>query len=150
MYIHLSHIANQDAAIEPRSFSKAMKDQRWRKAMRAEIQTLENNGTWTLTALPAGQRAIGNKWVYKIKHRSDGSVERYNARLVVLRNNQREGIDCNKTFAPVAKMDTLRTFLAVTASKKWELHQMDVNNISLHGDLSEEVYMKLPPDFCVR
>lgn len=118
--------------------------------MRAEIQTLENNGTWTLTALPAGQRAIGNKWVYKIKHRSDGSVERYNARLVVLRNNQREGIHYNKTFAPVAKMDTLRTFLAVTASKKWELHQMDVNNVFLHGDLSEEVYMKLPPDFCVR
>lgn len=94
--------------------------------MRAEIQALENNGTWTwtLTARPASQRAIENKWVYKIKHRSDGSIERYKAHLVVLGDNQREGIDYNETFAQVAKMDTLRTLLAVAASKRWEIHQI--------------------------
>ena len=107
--------------------------------MASEIEALEKNGTWTVEDLPPGKKAICSKWVYKIKYNSDGTIERYKARLVILGNNQVEGIDYNETFAPVAKMVTVQTFLSVIAAKDWELHQMDVHNAFLHGDLVEEV-----------
>jgi hypothetical protein len=115
--------------------------------MKHKIHALEHNGTWTMKPLPPGKKAIGCKWVYRIKYNSDGSTERFEARLVILGNNQVEGLDYNETFAPIAKMVTVRTFLAVAAAaaKSWELHQMDVHNAFLHGDLEEEVYMKMPP-----
>ncbi|CAH9096264.1 unnamed protein product, partial [Cuscuta epithymum] len=115
--------------------------------MHAEIQALEKNSTWNLTHLPPGKRALGCRWVYKIKYHADGRVERYKARLVVFGNRQVAGLDYTETFAPVAKMVTVRAFLAIAASKNWELHQMDVHNAFLHGDLHEEVYMTLPPGY---
>lgn len=135
------------AGTEPTTFAEAVKDEGWRKAMQLEIDALEKNNTWTLEYLPPGKKAIGSKWVYKIKYNSDGSVECLKAWLVILGNHQIEGIDYNETFAPTAKMVTVRTFLAVAAAKNWELHQMDVHNAFLHGELEEEVYMKLPPGF---
>jgi len=117
--------------------------------MQKEIQALEDNGTWEISDLPPGKKALGCKWVFKIKYNSDGSVERYKARLAILDNHQVEGIDFTETFAPVAKMVTVRVFLAVAAARQWELHQMDVHNAFLHGDLQEEVYMKMPPGFQV-
>ncbi|KAA3452458.1 Retrovirus-related Pol polyprotein from transposon TNT 1-94 [Gossypium australe] len=77
----------------------------------------------------------------------DGSIERYKARLVILGNNHIEGIDYSETFAPIAKMVIVRTFLSVATAKKLELHPMDVHNAFLHRDLEEEVYMKMPPGF---
>ena len=132
---------------EPRSFKEAMKDEGWKRSMQDEIQALETNGTWTMADLPPGKKALGSQWVYRIKYKSDGSIERLKSRLVLFGNHQTEGIDYNETFAPVAKMVTVRAFLAITASKNWELHQMDVHNAFLHGDLDEEVYMMLPPGF---
>lgn len=126
---------------------EAIKNEGWRRAMQEEIRALEDNGTWTMEHLPPGKRALGSQWVYKIKYQSNGHIERLKARLVVFGNHQIKGLDYNETFAPVTKMVTVRAFLAVAASKNWELHQMDVHNAFLHSDLDEEVYMKLPPGF---
>ncbi|RVW23158.1 Retrovirus-related Pol polyprotein from transposon TNT 1-94 [Vitis vinifera] len=97
--------------------------------------------------LPLGKKAIGSKWVYKIKYNSDGSIKRCKVHLVILGNKQVEGIDYNETFVPTAKMVIVQLFLAIAAAKGWELHQMDVHNAFLHGDLDEKVYMQMSPGF---
>jgi hypothetical protein len=115
--------------------------------MKKEVEALEDNRTWTVTTLPKGKKALGSKWVYEIKYHADGTIERYKAYLVVFRNHWIEGLDYNETFAPTTKLVTVRTFLVVAAIREWELHQMDVHNTFLHGDLEEEVYMHFPPGF---
>ncbi|KAL0427329.1 UNVERIFIED_CONTAM: Retrovirus-related Pol polyprotein from transposon RE1 [Sesamum latifolium] len=146
-FAHTRFLAAITAGYEPTSFSEAVRDSRWREAMKVEIDALERNGTWTIADLPLDKKAIGCKWVYKIKYNSDETIERFKARLLVLGNNQVEGIDYHETFAHVAKMVSVRTFLAVAAIRNWELHQMDVHNAFLYGDLDEQVYMRLPPGF---
>uniref|UniRef100_A0A2N9GCN7 Reverse transcriptase Ty1/copia-type domain-containing protein n=1 Tax=Fagus sylvatica TaxID=28930 RepID=A0A2N9GCN7_FAGSY len=103
--------------------------------------------TWDLIDLPAGKSAIGCKWVYKIKTRSDGTVDRYKARLVAKGFTQEYGIDYEETFAPVACLSSVRTLIRVSVSRHWPLFQMDVKNAFLNGELTEEVYMQLPPGF---
>ena len=144
---HTAFLASVTGGVEPRSFAEAMKDKRWRDAVSFEITALEDSGTWTVEHLPPGKHAIGCKWVFKIKFNADGTIERFKARLVALGNKQVEGIDYFETFAPVVKMTTVRMFLKVACGRGWDLHQMDVHNAFLHGDLDEEVFMKLPPGF---
>ncbi|KAK3042700.1 hypothetical protein RJ639_000758 [Escallonia herrerae] len=141
---HTAFLAAISSVDEPKYFSQAVKHAHWKDAMAKEISALEANNTWTLMPLPSGKRAIDSKWVYKVKFHPDGTVERYKTRLVAKGYTQIEGLDFHETFAPVAKLVTVRCLLAIASIKKWELHQLDVNNAFLHGDLEEEVYMKIP------
>ncbi|CAM8895465.1 unnamed protein product [Rhodiola kirilowii] len=115
--------------------------------MNKEIQALEHNNTWSIAALPPHAHAIDCKWIFRIKYNSDGTIERYKARVVAKGYTQVEGIDYHDTFAPVAKMTTVRCLLAIAATKQWPVFQLDVDNAFLHGDLQEEVYMLTPPGF---
>nr|XP_011463578.1 PREDICTED: uncharacterized protein LOC105351305 [Fragaria vesca subsp. vesca] len=144
---HRFFAANLSVHKEPTSFTQAVQIPEWRDAMCKEIDALQSNHTWSLVPLPPHKRPIGCKWVYKIKLKADGSVERYKARLVAKGYSQIEGVDYRETFAPVAKLTTVRVLLGLASLKGWYLHQLDVNNSFLHGDLTEEVYMKLPLGF---
>ncbi|MCO5569069.1 hypothetical protein L7F22_022776 [Adiantum nelumboides] len=115
--------------------------------MNEEMDALYGNETWELVPLPKGKKPIGYRWVYKVKHNSNGSVSRYKARLVAKGYAQTYGIDYEEMFALVAKMATVRVVIAMAATKSWILHQMDVKNAFLHGDLQEEVYIEQPPGF---
>jgi hypothetical protein len=94
--------------------------------MNEEYRSLMENNTWDLVPLPKGRKLVRCKWVYRTKYASDGSVERHKARLVAKGFSQVEGIDYNETFSPVEKMNSICLVLALAASHKWEVHQMDV------------------------
>jgi len=115
--------------------------------MDEEMAALDVNATWELVALPKDKKVIGCKWVYKVKHNVDGSVSKYKARLVAKGYAQTYGIDYEETYSPVAKMTTVRAIIAMVATKGWSLHEMDVKNVFLHGDLWEEVYMEQPQGY---
>lgn len=113
--------------------------------MDAEISALNQTGTWEFVDLPPEKKIAGCKWVYKVKLKADGSIERYKATLVANGFTQTEGIDFLETFSPVSKLRTVRLLLALVANQGWLLEKLDVNNAFLHGDLNEEVYMAVPP-----
>ncbi|PRQ43270.1 putative RNA-directed DNA polymerase [Rosa chinensis] len=139
---------NQISAVSvPNKVQDALGDPKWRKAMEEEMEALQKSNTWQLVPPPQGKKAVGCRWVFTVKHNADGSVNRYKARLVAKGFTQTYGIDYDETFAPVAKMNTIRVLLSFAANLNWPLRQFDVKNAFLHGELTEEVYMSLPPGY---
>ncbi|GKE26579.1 ribonuclease H-like domain-containing protein [Tanacetum coccineum] len=112
-------------SVEPTTYYDVVKDVKWVEAMNNEIEVLIRNNTWTLTDLPIGRKTIDNKWIYKIKYKASGQVDKHKARVVAKGFSQIEGIDFDETFSPV----------------------LDVNNAFLYGDLNEDIYMSLPLGF---
>lgn len=135
---------------EPNTYEKACETTEWRNAMAKELEALYNNKTWSIVELPQGKKPIGCKWIYKLKFNPDGTVARHKARLVAKGYSQVEGLDYNETFSPVAKLTTVRIMLSLAAIKNLKIHQFDVNNAFLHGDLEEEVYMEIPPGLHIK
>ncbi|RVW88729.1 Retrovirus-related Pol polyprotein from transposon RE1 [Vitis vinifera] len=129
----------------PNSVQEALADPRWKAAMNEEMKSLQKNETWELIECPLGKKPVGCCWIYTVKYKADGSIERFKARLVAKGYTQTYGIDYTETFAPVAKINTVRVLLSLAANLDWPLQQFDVKNVFLHGELSEEVYMDLPP-----
>lgn len=123
----------------------ANKDPEWREAMNKELNALAQNKTWVLVPSSLDQHVIRCKWIYKVKKNADGWIERFKARLVPKGYNQETGIDFHETFSPVIKPTTIRVVLSLAVSHNWSIRQLDVNNIFLHGDLQEQVFMSQPP-----
>jgi hypothetical protein len=128
---------------EPQNINEALGDKNWENAMDLEYSALMKNKTWHLVPPRKGTNIIDCKWVYKIKRKADGSLDRYKACLVAKGFKQRY----EDTFSPVVKASTIRLILSVAVSRGWSLRQLDVQNAILHGLLEEEVYMKQPPGY---
>ncbi|WKA09914.1 hypothetical protein VitviT2T_027524 [Vitis vinifera] len=140
-----SFVNQLSTAAIPNSVQEALADPRWKAAMNEEMKSLQKNETWELVECPPGKKPVGCRWIYIVKYKADGSIERFKARLVAKRYTQTYGIDYTETFAPVAKINIVRVLLSLAANLDWPLQQFDVKNVFLHGELSEEVYMDLPP-----
>jgi hypothetical protein len=128
--------------IEPENYQEAAGDKAWQEAMKEELEMIEKNNTWELVERPTDKPVIGVKWVYKTKLHLDGTIQKHKARLVAKGYAQKSGIDYNETFAPVARLDTIRTLIALAAQKGWKLFQLDVKSAFLNGVLEEDVYVE--------
>ncbi|KAJ3686570.1 hypothetical protein LUZ61_015734 [Rhynchospora tenuis] len=133
--------------LEPKTFKEANVDPNWIVAMQEELNQFERNKVWELVPLPSGKQVIGTKWVFRNKLDEHGNVVRNKARLVAQGYKQQEGIDFEETFAPVARLESIRMLLAYAANKGFTLFQMDVKSAFLNGWIEEEVFVQQPPGF---
>jgi hypothetical protein len=135
---------------EPATAEEALKIKAWHAAMMEELSSIKENKTWSLVDLPRGHKAISLKWVFKLKHDEQRRVVKHKARLIAKGYVQRQGVDFEEVFAPVARMESVRVMLAVVAHHGWTIHHMDVKSAFLNGDLAEEVYVHQPPGFVAK
>jgi Reverse transcriptase (RNA-dependent DNA polymerase). len=115
--------------------------------MLLELQSLKQHDVWVLVEKPENKKIVGTKWVFKVKEDEAGNPERYKARLVAKGFTQSPGLDYEETFCPVARFETIRVLLAISAKKGLKLHQMDIGSAFLNGELQEEIYVQQPEGF---
>lgn len=135
---------------DPKSYSEAMHSadkNDWLKAMHEELQSIEDNDTWTLTDLPPDRKSIGSKWVFKTKQDESGKLIRKKARVVAQGFTQKFGVDYDEVFAPVARSTTLRVLLSIAGKRNYSVKHYDIKTAFLNGHLDEEIYMRPPPGF---
>ena len=120
---------------------------KWMTAMEREMESLRTHEFWDLVEMPRDRKAVGSKWVYKLEMNANGSVERCKARLVAQGFTQKFGIDCDETFCPVVRFESVRTVIALAVQNGMKLHHMEVGTAFLNGELKEEMYMKQPGVF---
>lgn len=135
---------------EPRNYNEAINNKyrdKWIVAMNEEFKAFERHKVWELTKLPEGKKAVGSKWIYKIKYNEDGTVNKYKARLVAQGFSQKFGVDYDEVYAPVAKTTTLRTLLTIAGRRNMVVKHLDIETAYLNGDLSHEVYLKQPKGY---
>ena len=118
------------------------------EAMKVDYKSIMKNHPWDLLDRPTKRKVIGTKWVYKAMYKSNGSLEKYKARLVAKGFTQKEGFDFQETFAPTARMTTIRLVLVLAAEEGWPVYQMDVKFTFLNMNL-EEVYVGQPSGFVI-
>jgi hypothetical protein len=130
---------------EPTCFEEAIQKKEWADAMIAEYQSITKNDVWEI--VPKSKDVVSSKWLFKIKHAANGSIEKYKAIFFAHGFSQKEGINYEETFTPMARYTSIRTIIALTAKMKWKLHQMDVKTTFLNGVIEEEVYIEQPQGF---
>ena len=135
------------SSIEPKNINEACKDEFWMIAMNEELNQFNQNNVWELVPNPKDHQIIGTKWIYRNKLDESGNIVKNKARLVAQGYNQEEGIDFDETYAPVARLESIRILLAYASSMNFKLYQMDVKSAFLNGVIEEEVYVKQPPRF---
>ncbi|GJX33058.1 putative ribonuclease H-like domain-containing protein [Tanacetum coccineum] len=133
--------------MEPKKVTQALDDESWVEAMQEELLQFKLLNVWTLVDLPHGKKAIGTKWVFRNKRDQRGIVVRNKARLVAQGYRQEEGVDYDEVFAPVARIEAIRLFLAFASFMGFTVYQMDVKSAFLYGTIEEEVYVNQPPGF---
>lgn len=148
----ISEVISEAEALEPSSLAEAKRRPdwpQWEQGIREELATLQNAGTWELADLPEGANLVGSKWVFRAKKDAAGNIVRYKARLVAQGFSQVPGVDYFDTYAPVAKLASIRTVLALSARQDLELHQVDIKGAYLNGELTNDeiIYMRQPPGF---
>ncbi|GKC56976.1 retrovirus-related pol polyprotein from transposon TNT 1-94 [Tanacetum coccineum] len=135
------------SSVEPKNVKEVVQDESWTMAMQEELNQFKTNDVWSLIPPPKNQTIIGTKWVFKNKLDENGVVSRNKARLVAQGYNQQEGIDFDETYAPVARLESIRILLAYACAHDFKLYQMDVKSAFLNGFINEEVYVAQPPGF---
>ncbi|KAJ9567467.1 LOW QUALITY PROTEIN: hypothetical protein OSB04_003433 [Centaurea solstitialis] len=143
IYLYVNFISEN----EPKEIDDALRDPAWVSAMQEELAEFIRNNVWLLVPRPRKRTIIGSKWIFRNKLDEIGTIIRNKARLVAQGYRQEEGIDYDETFAPVARLEAIRLFLAFAAHMNFKVYQMDIKNAFLNGKLNEEVYVAQPPGF---
>ena len=142
--VHSHFVTSLHSQTKRKSYVEASKFECWKQAIKTKLSSLETIGTWTIVDFPYNVKPIDCRWVYKIKHNADGSIERHKVILVAKSYNQIKSVDYFDTYSPIAKLTTMRLVIALASIHNLNLHQLDVNNTFLNGELQEDVYMLFP------